>query len=172
MFLFIMLLLSYPILSLGLRGLCFCSNRCKRCLDWLNAKMFWNTYIRFILEAYFELQICSLLRFKNFSFAGGDQAFYSIFVIIVIVATWGMMIFACVFAMVKFGKLQDTELLKKFGDLYLGLNIKSRIALFSPVLFMLRRIAYAGICVYWFDRSYFQIQFLIFKQSLFMIFSG
>ena len=46
------------------------------------------------------------------------------------------------------------------------------MALFSPVLFMLRRIAYAGICVFWFDRSYFQIQFLIFKQSLFMLYTG
>ena len=172
MFLFLVLLLIYPVFSLGLRGLCFCSNRCKRCLNWLDSMMFWNTYIRFALEAYLELQICVLLRFKNFSFEGADQIFYSAFTILIMASTWSFMIFAAVFTMQKFVKLEQPGFVKKFGDLYLGLNTKSRIALLSPVLFMVRRIAYAGICVFWFDRSYFQIQFLIFKQSMFMMFSG
>ena len=134
--------------------------------------MLWNTYIRFVLEAYLELQICSMLRFMNFSFEKGDQIFFSVFVILILMATWGLMVFAAVFAMRKLTKLQEPDFKKKFGDLYLGLKTNSRVALFSPVLFMLRRIAYAAILVFWFERSYFQIQFFIFKQSLFMIFSG
>ena len=37
MFIFMLFLIAYPILSLGLRGLCYCSRSFKRCLDWLNA---------------------------------------------------------------------------------------------------------------------------------------
>ena len=67
------------------------------------------------------------------------------------------MIFAGVFLMTKFDLINTPELQTRFGDMYVGLNTKSRIALFSPVLFMLRRISYAGICIFWFSRSYFQI---------------
>ena len=117
--------------------------------------MFWNTYIRFGLEAYLELQIATLLRFKNFSFDGADQIFHTVFSMMLLVATWGFLIFAGVFLMTKFTAIKRPEIEKKFGDLYLGLNIKSRIALFNPMLFMLRRVAYAGIVVFWSDRSYF-----------------
>ena len=55
MFLVLVFLLCYPVLTVILRSLCCCSSRCKRCLDRLNDKMFWNTYIRFALEAYLEL---------------------------------------------------------------------------------------------------------------------
>ena len=148
MFLFLVFLIIYPVLSLGCRGLCFCSSRCKRCLNRLDAKMYWNTYIRFTLEAYIELQISVMLRLNNLSFEGADQIFYSVFVIVIIMATWSFVIFAAVFAMVKFDKLKEPELMKKFGDLYLNLNTKSRVALFSPSLFMLRRIAFVSICVF------------------------
>ena len=157
MFIFLLFLIAYPVISLGLRGLCYCSRCCKRYLNWLDAKMFWNTYIRFALEAYLELQICVLLRFKNFSFESADQIFYSVFTLFTMVATWGLMIFAGVFAIRKFQSINDPEITNKFGDLYLGLNAKSRVALFSPVLFMMRRIFYAAIVVFWFERSYFQI---------------
>ena len=157
MFIFLLFLIAYPLLSLGLRGLCYCSRCCKRCVDYLDNQMFWNTYIRFALEAYLELQICSMLRFKNFSFDSDDQIFFSVFVIMIVVATWGLMVLAAVLAMRKISTLQEPDFTKKFGDLFLGLKTNSRVALFSPVLFMLRRIAYAAIVVFWFERSYFQI---------------
>ena len=72
MFLFLVFLMLYPVLSIGLRGLCFCSERCKRCIERMNKAMYWNTYIRFCLETYLELQISALLRFKNFSFSEAD----------------------------------------------------------------------------------------------------
>ena len=113
-----------------------------------------------------------MLRFKNLSFEKSDQIIYSVLAILLMVATWSLMIFAGVYACRKFAAFEDPAFKKKFGDLFLGLKTNSRVALFSPVLFMLRRIAYAAICVFWFDRSYFQIQFLIFKQSLFMLYTG
>ena len=37
MFIFLLFLIAYPLLSLGLRGLCYCSRTCKRCLNWFDA---------------------------------------------------------------------------------------------------------------------------------------
>ena len=37
---------------------------------------------------------------------------------------------------------------------------------------MLRRLLYAGVLVYWVDRSYFQIQFMILHSSFIMIYMG
>jgi len=58
------------------------------------------------------------------------------------------------------------------GELTQGQNLKSRMAVAHSTMFMLRRVLYAAIMVYWIDRSYFQIQFMIFKSSLAMLYSG
>ena len=42
----------------------------------------------------------------------------------------------------------------------------------QPLLFVIRRCFYALMVVFWVDRSYFQIQFMIFKCSVFMLYSG
>ena len=56
--------------------------------------------------------------------------------------------------------------------MYLGLDTRYRDKLLQPFLFMMRRLLYAALLVYWVEESYFQIMGMIFKTSLVMIYSG
>ena len=78
MFIFLSLLLLYPMFSLTLSGCFFWSDRCKRCIVRMNQRFYWNTYIRFFLEAYLELSIATLIRFKKFEMGSGTAIFYSV----------------------------------------------------------------------------------------------
>ena len=66
MFLFILLLIVLPFILLLLQLICKRSMKCNKCLDWFSKRLFWSTYIRFILESYLELALASILRLKNF----------------------------------------------------------------------------------------------------------
>ena len=46
------------------------------------------------------------------------------------------------------------------------------MAVLYPSMFMLRRVIYAAILVSWIQRNYFQIQAIVFKTSLFLIYVG
>ena len=63
LFIFMMFLVAYPVLSLFLRGLCFWCDKCNQCLAKIDQSIFFNTYLRYGLESYLELCISSLLRF-------------------------------------------------------------------------------------------------------------
>jgi len=79
MFIVLVVLVLFPPFSLALKGLCFCSQRCKRCVKKMDDKFYWNTYIRFGLEAYLELSICAFIRFVGaFSMENSSEIFYSL----------------------------------------------------------------------------------------------
>ena len=79
MFLTILVLVGIPVFLL-LASLCFrWSQTAKQCLKLTVRKLFWNTYIRFLLEAYLALSICSLLRLKQFNFDSSSDSFLSLF---------------------------------------------------------------------------------------------
>ena len=46
------------------------------------------------------------------------------------------------------------------------------MAVLYPGFFMLRRLIYAAILIFWQEQNYFQIQSVVFKTSLFMIYVG
>lgn len=75
MFLFLVFLLLWPILTVFLRGIFFCCPKCWKFLEFLDRKIFWNTYIRFILETYLEIMISCCLRFDNINFDDATEIF-------------------------------------------------------------------------------------------------
>ena len=122
----------------------------------MNAKFYWNTYIRFGLEAYLELSICAFIRFVGpFSLDNGSEQFFFISSIFITVSIFAMLLIGILVPQLHFKKLRTKEFQERFGDLTLGLNLKSRTALLFPAIFMLRRVLYAGIMVCLIQRSYF-----------------
>ena len=45
----------------------------------------------------------------------------------------------------------------RYGQLVAGLRLNQRVALLYPVLFMVRRLAYVSIIIYWLDKSCLQV---------------
>ena len=148
-FIFIIFLLSLPIILLILRGLFYWSAKCKRCLNMISRKIYWSLYIRFILESFLELCIASLLRFHNIVFDSSSAIFHSITSISFLTFLMLFMGGTCVFVIKNFGRLGAPEFKRKYGELNLGLKTKDKMAVLYPFFFMMRRAVYAAILVFW-----------------------
>ena len=143
-----------------------------KCVSYVNSKLYFNIYIRFALEAYLELSLSSMIRFKNYRWENGNERFHSTFATIIYLGLLVFLCFSLFFLQTNFLTLNSESSRRRYGDLYLGLQTRERTALVFPFVFMMRRLIYAGILVYWSERNYFQIQTIIFKCSLIMIFTG
>ena len=61
---------------------------------------------------------------------------------------------------------------KRFGELVMELKLRDRMTLMYPVLFMARRLAYAAILINLLAHNYFQVQLVVVKAFLFMLYIG
>jgi len=102
----------------------------------------------------------------------GSEIFYSLTSVFLLGIIFTLFTIGVLVPQIHFKKLGTKEFEQRFGDLTLGLNLKDRTALAFPAIFMLRRMLYAGIMVFWISQSYFQIQFMILKTSFSMIYMG
>lgn len=172
MFIALLVLVFLPICLLLLRLLFFWSDKMTKFIKKVNDKLFFNIYIRFGLECYLELCLSSMIRFKNFNNDTYSDRFHSTFATMIFVAVLLYAGFSLVFLQLRFASLNNEESTARFGDLYLGVKTKDRTAVLFPFVFMLRRLLYASILVFWSQQNYFQIQTIIFKCSLIMIYTG
>ena len=76
MFMLMVFLFIYPFFSLVWR-IVFCwSEKCKRCIKFLNNKVYFNTYLRIGLETFLELSITSLLRTLKFDVTTDKSSYF------------------------------------------------------------------------------------------------
>ena len=75
MFIFMVFLLLYPIVALCMGILICWSSKLKKCFSAINKPICWNVYIRFTFEAFLEIAITCLLRFKVFTFGSPNGTF-------------------------------------------------------------------------------------------------
>ena len=155
MFLVLLVLATLPFLLLLLKLLFFWSKRVTRCIDYVHSKLYFNVYFRFGLEAYLELCLSSMIRFKNYKWHTSSEQFHSAFASIIYLGLLAYLCFSLFFLQSNFPNLKSESMLKRYGDLYLGLQTRERTAMLFPFVFMLRRLFYAGILVYWSERNYF-----------------
>jgi len=156
MFIGMVFLIFFPLIALLSKAVLYCCNNCfSRFVDRIIKRVFWNSYIRFWMEAYLELSISSLLRLKIFSFDSPSDSFHSVFSVFICILLAVVFFLSIAILIFHFDKLSLPESKQKFGDLYLGLNTSRRILIIMPVMFMLRRVLYAAVLVFWVDRSYF-----------------
>lgn len=158
MFIVITFLVLFPFIALVLKGVFHCCDNCvSRFVLRAVKNVYWNSYIRFWMEAYLEMAVCSLLRMKNLNLNSPSASFHSVFSIAICVVLVSFFIFAIVFMVKNYEQLGTPECKQKYGALYLGLNTKKRSAVIVPIMFLLRRLLYASALIFWVDRSYFQI---------------
>ena len=172
MFLLMIFLIALPVFTLILRLLFFWNERCIRFIQTLNSKMFFNLFIRFGLEAYLEICLSSIIRFRNLTFETPSEKFHSIFASLLLAGVIGYLLFTLIFLQRGFPRLGKREVKQRYGDLYLGIRTSERSSVLSSFIFLLRRLTFASILISWSQRSYFQIQAIIFKCSLVMIYTG
>ena len=97
MFLAMLLLAAIPLVLLVLRAVFFWSKKVKRCIIFVKEKIFFNAYLRFGLEAYLELSLSSILRFRNFTFGTSSENFHSIFATILFAGVLAYLAFSLFF---------------------------------------------------------------------------
>jgi len=69
-------------------------------------KFYWNTYIRFGLEAYLELSICAFIRYVGaFSFDNGSESFYSLSSVFLLMMIFAFFMIGVVVPQMHFDKL-------------------------------------------------------------------
>lgn len=172
MFVFILILVTLPVCLFFFQLILCWSRRAGKLFNAIKKRVFFNLYLRFGLEAYLELALASMLRFKNFNLDDRSAIFHSVFCLAMIVVIFALLAFSLFFLQVRFKDLAKKESKERYGALYLEIKTRERTALLHSFMFKLRRIIYATIVINWQDRNYFQIQTVIFKCSCFMIYTG
>jgi hypothetical protein len=117
--------------------------------DKLKKTFLWNFCIRLIFEASLELSFCIGLTWKYGQWNQGnwadDYCTINAMVIAVLLAASPFGIYC--FYTRKFGQLREEEFEEKYGAVYEGLMLDKKSMLMFPIFFVLRRIAFAAICM-------------------------
>ena len=79
MFLAMLVLATLPFFLILLKFLFIWSKKVSRCINYVHSKIYFNLYIRFGLEAYLELCLSSMIRFKNYKLDNSNERFHSAF---------------------------------------------------------------------------------------------
>ena len=144
----ILALLVLPLLLLLAWACLYKSSRGMRVIKRISDALFFSVYIRFVLEAFLELSIVSLMRFRNFQFDTSSGAFNST-LSMVLMALLSVFLLATFMTLGFKGHIVgSSEFQRRMGELTLGLRLKNSKALLYPSLFMLRRLLYAVVLVY------------------------
>ena len=144
----ILALLVLPLLILLALACLYKSSRGFRVIKRISDALFFSVYIRFVLEAFLELSIVSLMRFRNFQFDTSSDAFNSTLSMLLITLLSVFLFATFITLWCKRRMVGSSAFQRRMGELTLGLRLKNSKALLYPSLFMLRRLLYAVVLVY------------------------
>ena len=96
MFIFMAILLFYPLTVGVLRLIFFWSSKCMKWQTKFRRVVYFNLYIRFAFEAYLEVSLTALIRLQNLKFGSYSDNFNSIFAIVLLVSALSFMLVTCV----------------------------------------------------------------------------
>ena len=105
MFLIMVFLLAFPVTLLILKVLFFWNKKIQGCIDRTLRAIFFNIYIRFGLEAYLELSLSSLIRFKNYTFDTPSEKFHTVFATLIFLVIVAYLLFSLIYLQVRFNLL-------------------------------------------------------------------
>ena len=125
---------------------------CKARLIRASKGIFFNTYIRFLLEGFIEISLACFIRLQMLSFGSGSEAFNSLFAA-VIFSVLIVSILGSIGLLHCRGPLKKEPPSHRYSELTSGLRRHYRVILLSPTFFMARRLTYAYILVNWVNGS-------------------
>ena len=149
----IIALLALPLLLLLFWTCLYKSSRGRQVIKRISDALFFGVYIRFILEAFLELSIVSFMRFRNFRFDTSSDSFNSTLSMMLMALLSFSLLASFITLGFKMRIVGSSAFQRRMGELTLGLSLKSPKALLYPSFFMLRRLLYAVILVYWLQWS-------------------
>ena len=104
-----------------------CSERVTSSLEkFKNTQLYWNVYLRFILETFLELSITSLLRIKVFRMENKTEVFLTLIAIFILLTLVICMFGSISFLRHNFEKIREKSFTDKYGALTLGLYHRSK----------------------------------------------
>ena len=138
--------------------------------------LYWNTLIRFLMEAYLDFYLCAFLNIKTIFWnknLPGVQ-FCNVLSIMVIAGLIPLSIFIIVFYARNVKRWNDPEFESKYGSLLEGVKKDHKswpgAVLLIPALHFIRRIVFAATIVFWFDMLWGQIAFQYALSTTMIIF--
>ena len=141
----------------------------KKVVNWLKKVLLWNFCIRIFMEAAIEISICTVLNlrfgtFRNVPWGAFVNHLYAYFFAgAFILFPFFVVIHYCY----NFGKLEDEEFKKVWGDLYEGLDAKRRVTLLYPIIFVGKRLIFNFLVFNLNSRPHFQLICML-ETSLFI----
>ena len=125
---------------------------CKAWLIRATDGIFFNTYIRFLLEGFIEISLACFIRLQMLNFGSGSEAFNSLFAVVLFLVLI-VSILGPVGLLHCRGPLKNGPSSHRYSELTSGLRRHYRMILLSPTFFMARRLTYAYILVNWVNDS-------------------
>ena len=169
------------LIILGLLLLCVKrSARAQRIYTALSKKLFYNTFMRFVLQSSLKLQIaaCTVIFYAQMLTSGETlQASETQASSLVPSATILCILNACpvIFFLAVYrnrDNLNKQVIKDKIGTLYVGLNPLKPLVWSSCLLFLLRRTFFVFLTFYLFSQPGIQVQLMIFSTVTYVIYLG
>ena len=115
-------LLILPIVLKIAGVLCCCSTRAVNKINEFKLKfVYYNVYLRFILEAYLELSLVSLLRIRTFDFSTIGDAVLTVFSFLMFTLLAALIVVSIAWLRINHTKIKERQFINKYGALVLGL---------------------------------------------------
>ena len=92
MFIGMLILATLPLFLLLFKWLFIRSKKVSKCINYVHSKIYFNVYLRFGLEAYLELCLSSMIRFKNYKWDNSNERFHSAFALSILI---GLLVYLC-----------------------------------------------------------------------------
>ena len=128
-----------------------CCDKCKRCINYITTKLFFNPLIRYLLLNALKFYMASMINFKtDHDDNSVDRVFaIAILIIINVIALY----FSCLLHRNKTQLGQESSI-NRYGTLYQGREIKEmkHPLYLQPLAFFLRRLLFSVVTVYLFDK--------------------
>ena len=119
--------------------------------------VYWNLYLRYLMEVFLELALSSLIRIQSFDFktvADSVLTFYAMILLLILVF---YAVQTALFLRKNHANIRLQNFKNKYGALVQGLQYREKTAMFYPTVFMVRRGIFALTIVYLSKLNVFQI---------------
>ena len=130
-FLFMIGLLIFPFLIKFLELLfCYCNRITYRILVFKQEFVYYNIYLRFMIEAYLEVALVSLLRIKSFNFMTTGDGALTLFAFVKFTVLALMIPLTALHLRSNHDDIRKTHFVNKYGALVLGLQHREISAMY------------------------------------------
>ena len=145
---------------------------CHRNADKLKKKLFWNSFLRYVLQSYLKTSLATLGAVALISFKSNGVSANDIVTILLVIVLGSMpIIFSCVVERNKVA-LPRRTMKAKIGSLYLGIRTTSWYQRAYSTVFLLRRMWYAVLTVWMAKQPNLLIHTFLFSNLLYLSYTG